>query len=322
MFRSQEVTFASGSIQLAGTLTEPQAADGERLPAVVLIAGSGRVNRNENNRDIHINALREIAAHLAAHGFASLRYDKRGIGRSQGSYWDAGFFDNVTDAGAAIVFLAANPAIDPRRIFLLGHSEGGMVSVRLAATGAPVAGAILLACPAQSGEQVVLWQTRQALLRVRPWIMRLMDLLGIDMQQRQRKRLEAIKASTRNWYRTPTMQKVNTKWMREFFAYNPADDMAKITVPVLAVTGAKDVQVDPGDLETMARLIHGDFERHEVPNLTHILRVEAGKPGFASYTRQTRKPLDPGTLQLITNWLARHATRSAAATGALLLAAG
>ncbi len=146
MTNERVVTIPSGSLQLAGSLRLPEA--GLSCPAVLLIPGSGQVDRDENAPKARLNALHEIAVALADHGIASLRVDKRGVGVSGGDYWETGFFDHVTDAAAALVFLRSQPEIRQDRVFLLGHSEGSLIATRLAATGSPVAGVILLAGPA------------------------------------------------------------------------------------------------------------------------------------------------------------------------------
>ena len=80
---------------------------------------------------------------------------------------------------------------------------------------------------------------------------------------------------------------------------------AAIRVPVLAVTGDKDIQVDPDDLDVVRRLVPGRTEIHRVPDLTHLLRRDPGRPSLGSYRRLLRQPVDPGVLTLVADWLAR-----------------
>ena len=86
----QKITFLSDGLTLAGTVTLPDAQG--TFPGVVLVPGSGQVDRNENAKKLAINAFSEIAADLASKGIASLRYDKRGVGESQGDFWETGFY--------------------------------------------------------------------------------------------------------------------------------------------------------------------------------------------------------------------------------------
>lgn len=218
----QEVTFYSGSHTLAGTLTLPEVLG--TYPGVLLVPGSGQVDRNENAEKLSINAFSQIAADLANKGIASLRYDKRGVGESQGNFWETGFYDNVSDAAVALHVLKFNEYIQPEHVFILGHSEGAVIATRLAATGADVAGAILLAGTARSGEDVLLWQAEQVAKGMRGLNGFLVRALHIDVGKAQRKQLEKIKASKRDWYRLQVVARINARWMREFLAYNPADD--------------------------------------------------------------------------------------------------
>ncbi len=91
-------------------------------------------------------------------------------------------------------------------------------------------------------------------------------------------------------------------------AYNPADDLPKIQVPVLALTGSKDIQVDPADLGQMAGLVKAGFESHILPNITHILRAEPGEPTLSTYKQQVAQPVDKNVLQTISEWLRKKTT--------------
>ena len=112
-----------------------------------------------------------------------------------GDYWETGFFDHVTDAGAALGFLKAQPEVRPEKVFLLGHSEGALIATRLAGTGAQVAGVILLAGPAQTGEQVLIWQSAQVLKGMHGFNKWLIDLFHIDARKAQQKQLDKLKRS-------------------------------------------------------------------------------------------------------------------------------
>ena len=303
----QEISFYSGPHILAGTLTIPDSPGLEgTFPGVLLVPGSGQIDRNENAKKLAIDAFGEIATDLANKGIASLRYDKRGVGESQGDFWSTGFYDNVSDAATALHVLKFNEYIQPEHVFILGHSEGAIITTRLAATGADVAGVILLAGTAESGEDEMLWQGEQVVKGMHGFNGFLIKALHIDVQKAQRKQLNKIKQSTKDWYRVGSVAKVNAKWTREFLAYNPVEDLPKIQVPVLGITGSKDIQVDPSDLQRMAELVKSEFEWHEVPDVTHILRTEAGEATLSTYRQQVQRPVDERILNFISDWLQRH----------------
>jgi pimeloyl-ACP methyl ester carboxylesterase len=281
--------------------------DGEGpWPAVLLIPGSGMVDRNEDAKKLAIGVFRQIAQVLAGRNVATLRYDKRGVGDSEGDFYDAGFFDNVADASSALAFLKSHEDIRPDLTFLLGHSEGALIATRIAGTGADVAGAILLAGSAQSGEDVLQWQLLQVVAGMRGFNKWLIDVLHLDVARRQAAQLEKIKSSTQNSYRIQLFNRINAKWMREFMAYDPATDMPNIRVPVLGITGSKDIQVNPEDLERMEELMTAEFEKHEVSDVTHLLRLEPGEPSLSTYKDQAQKPVDDRVLTLVVDWLKAH----------------
>jgi pimeloyl-ACP methyl ester carboxylesterase len=133
-FVEQEVSFDAHALRLMGTLTLPADAGTEPGPAALLLVGSGPVDRNENWKRLRVEATRQLAHALARARIVSLRYDKRGVGASEGGDWrTAGFFDGVDDAAAALAFLAGRPEVDPSRIAAIGHSEGAIVATALAA---------------------------------------------------------------------------------------------------------------------------------------------------------------------------------------------
>lgn len=299
-----EVEFKVGDVKFSATVALPLAEG--KFTGVVLIPGSGQVDRDENAKGYPINAFKEIAHFLAENGVASLRYDKRGVGKSGGDYWLTGFYDNIADASAILSYFRNYESINPDRLFLLGHSEGAIISSRLAGTETDVAGIILLAGSCQKGEDVLKWQSRQIAKGMKGFSAWVIKTFRIDVAKVQQKQIDKIKKSTKDWFRVQLVAKINAKWMREFLEYNPADDFPNIKCPVLAITGEKDIQVDPADLEKMAKLATTDFESHMPPDITHLLRAEKGEPTIASYKKQISMPIDKGILTLILDWLKKR----------------
>ncbi len=298
----RELSFYSAGLKLAGTLAIP-AGEGP-FPAALLIVGSGMVDRNENHKSMPMNVYNELAHHLAGLGIASLRFDKRGVGASEGSFLTAGFFDNVADATAAFSTLRELPEIDGDRVALIGHSEGALIATRMAAEGVPASGIALLAGTAQSGEAVLKWQGETVVQHLPGFQRRLMRLLRIDPARTQAKLLSRIRSCDKAVMRVQLVVKLNAKWMREFIDYNPATDLPRITIPILAVTGSNDIQVDPRDIELMRKNAYrAPFEGHVVSEVSHILR--RGIPGTSDYKRQVREPLDTGVVSLLLQWIER-----------------
>jgi hypothetical protein len=189
-------------------------------------------------------------------------------------------------------------------LLAIGHSEGTYYAAQLAADG-QVAGAVLLSGAARTGADVLIYQVAEIGSRMPAFARLILRLMRTDVERAQRKNLAKILASETDVIRLQG-QRVGARWVRDFVAHDPAPVLARITVPVLAITGDHDLQVPPGDVEAMARLVQGPFEGHVVPDLSHLLRPDPDAVGPRGYRRQCRLPVSPEVLRLITGWVGRH----------------
>lgn len=298
--QTTEISFHSGVTKLVGTLTEPTPRD--RGPIALLISGSGKIDRDSNMKRMPIDVMGQVAAHLEGAGVSSFRYDKRGVGASDGDFSTTGFHDNVTDAKAAIASLRDRLQIQERPMFVVGHSEGALIAAELVAADNTLAGAVLLAGTATSGEDVLRWQA-EGLSKTLPKPVKLiMGLLRQDLAKTQGKRLAQIKASTDDVIRMQFV-KVNAKWMREFMAHDPQEILRRIDLPLLAITGSKDVQVNPADVERIVELAGDDSSGHVLEDVTHLLRSDDGPATVRTYKKQIKRPVDVRVLNMISNWI-------------------
>ncbi|MFJ3361094.1 alpha/beta hydrolase family protein [Streptomyces anthocyanicus] len=289
---------ADDGTSLAGTLSLP-AGPGPH-PAVLLLHGSGPLDREGNTPRLPLNLGRPLADALAAAGVAALRYDRRGAGSTPGVWEESGFTDNRRDASAALRALAAHPDIRPDAVGVVGHSEGALHAMTLAARQ-EVAAVVLLAGFARGGEAAFRWQAASVFGGMPAPVRLLRRPLGA-LGERV---LARVKRTRTNVARIAGLR-VNARWMREMLVHDTRDDLAAVpaAVPVLAVTGDKDVQVPPADLDEIRRLVPGGHtEIHRVPDLTHVLRRDTGRPTLRSYRRLLREPVDPELLALVATWL-------------------
>ena len=323
--RELEIRFPGPDRDLSGTLTLPEG--GGRCPAAVLVSGSGPLDRNSNAPRLAIDSARQLAHALAGLGVASLRYDKRGVGDSRlrrdgttegkNGWLRAGLFDNADDVAAAFTALAARPEVDPERVFLSGHSEGAVLAARTAASllAAPAgpypAGVALLACAAVPGDAVLRWQVQKIVPTLPAPVRGLLRLLRVDPVAKVARNHEKLRATTGDTARVG-LATVNAKWFREYLDYDPRTDLARLDLPVLAVTGSKDLQVDPADLAVIAATVPGPVETWLAPDVTHLLRTEPGTPSLRAYKAQVRRPVDPEILDRVTGWLTGQAAGRAA----------
>jgi pimeloyl-ACP methyl ester carboxylesterase len=283
---------------LVGTLTLP--AGPGPYPAVLLLHGSGPLDRDGNTRRLPMNLGRPLADALAAQGIATLRYDRRGAGATPGTWQATGFTDNYQDAASALHVLAAHPDVRPDAVGVVGHSEGALHAMALAARH-EVRAAVLLAGYARPGEDALRWQAR-SILRGTPVPVR---LLRRPLRALGNRVLARIKKTRTDVARIAGLP-VNARWMREMLVHDTRDDLIFIHVPLLAVTGDKDIQVDPADLEEIHRLVPGRAEIRRIPGLTHVLRRDPAHHTLRSYRRLLRHPVDPDLLALVTSWLTRQ----------------
>ena len=255
---------------------------------------------------LRTGVTRQVAEALAKAGVASLRYDKRGIGTSGGEYLHAGMAENLADARAGLRWLAGRyPGLS---LITVGHSEGTFHAAELAAEE-KVAGTVLLATAARTGEQIIEWQIEKLEPTLPKAARVIMRLTGSDFVRSQHKRLARLRASTTDVVRMQGIR-VNARWYREFLGWDPAPVLARIEVPVLAITGGHDMQVPPEDVDAIGHLVRGPFEGHVVGDLSHLLRPDPDWTGPRGSRRAVRQPVSPEALAIVTGWVARLGRRA------------
>ena len=274
---------------LGGTLTRPRGAAG-RVPAVVTITGSGAQDRDEYISLVPggWRLFRQIADTLGRRGIAVLRLDDRGVGASGGDV-NGTSADFADDIRAAVAYLRARPDIDPARIALLGHSEGGMIAPMVARTDPRLAGVVLMAGPAYTGRQIIDYQLR--------------NVIAGDPAIPAEKRDSLIAASKAQFDSTSA----KGAWMRFFLDYDPIPTARALTQPVLIAQGATDQQVRAEEATTLEAAIraggNGNVTTRIFPDRNHLfLRDPVGHPsGYATLPQNT---VDGEVLGTIADWLA------------------
>ena len=267
------------------------------MPALLILSGSGPLDRDSNMKGQKLDVAVAIAEALAAVGVASLRYDKRGVGESDGDYLSMGFDDETSDAAVALDTLRVTDGVDPARVGVVGHSVGATIAIRLAAQGEGVAAAILLCAAASCGRDVMSWQSdRIAATLPGP------DWLAPRWLRRRQQRDPGPPGVLHRVHVRLHRSPLPAGWFRGYMAYDPAVDLAAIRCPVLAVTGAKDLQVDSTDVARIGTLVAGPFTGETPENLTHVLRSQLGRPTIGSYRKLLEQPVDDELLRTITSW--------------------
>ncbi|HHT7140812.1 alpha/beta hydrolase [Bacillus anthracis] len=308
-FDEYEVAINS-EFTLRGTITKPK-ADG-KYAAVVIIAGSGEIDRDGMIVPLKLasNIYKDLAHVIARLGVVTLRFDKRGVGKSEGEFQKTGMWDLVNDIEAMITYVKEQPFVDPENIILVGHSEGCMLATVVNAR-TPVNGLILLTGAAESLEEATKRQREIAYkeLKEQKGIKgKLMRLLNVE--KRGEKQMEKIKEKMMNTEKDTIkvgFKPMNAKWFREHFQHDIYKDLQQVTCPVLAIAGDKDIQADPERAKRISDYVKGDSEVYVIKNMDHSLKVFEGEfkalDFKKNYEEGSRKPLHPELEEIIINWL-------------------
>jgi uncharacterized protein len=278
-YLERDVTVAG----LPATLTQPKA--GDPVPAVVLVHGSGPQDRDETvlaNRP-----FRDLALGLATRGIAVLRYEKRTFGKNLETLRDPAAItldeETVDDAVAAVQLLLGTPGVDPARVFVVGHSQGGWAAPRIAQREPRVRGLALLAASARPLEDLLLEQNRY--------------LASIDRSnqaaanaalaelERQVARVKSQDLATAKPHELPLG--VPASWWLSVRDYSPVESAKQVAKPLLVMQGDRDFQVTMTDFELWKSAI-GDkpWATFVMFNgLNHLFEPGEGTPSPEEYAR-------------------------------------
>ena len=292
---------ADDGARLVGTVTFPDVVD--QVPAALLVNGSGPLDRDSNMPGQALDVASSLADSLAARGVASLRFDKRGVGESEGEYLTTSFDRETDDAAAALVVLPDIDGVDPERITIVGHSVGATIAIRLAARYEWLAGIVLLAAATTPGVEVMRIQSERIAGSLRG-LQRLGARRFLRRQEQVRRALLASDGDVLG-----PQGGLPARWLREYMAYDPGEDLSAIRCAVLAITGRKDLQVEPDDVERIGRLVTGPFTGSTPDDLTHVLRKDSGPPSLAAYRAQLRRPVDDDLLDVVSEWVSARQPR-------------
>jgi pimeloyl-ACP methyl ester carboxylesterase len=328
-YTSIDVSFlnSKAGIELSGTLTIPNGKG--PFPGVILVTGSGPQNRDEEI--FGHKPFLVIADYLTRNGIAVLRYDDRGVGASKGDFATATTFDLADDAETAFEYLAKRPEIDKARVGIVGHSEGGIIAPIVASRNSDVRFIVLLAGPGLRGDKLLLLQNEaiakasgasaEAIAKANELNA---QLYTIAEKQGDEAQIEseakstlsaAIDADTRLNAQQKESQKENidqivaqlvSPWTRTFLSLDPSVYLSKLSVPVLALDGSKDLQVPAGaDLAAIAAALatssSASYSLEKLDGLNHTFQhATTGLPAEYGTIEET---FAPEALALMGEWI-------------------
>jgi len=302
-FTAEEVTIKAKGFTLAGTLLLPKT--GKRpFPAVITITGSGQQTRDEA---LPIPGLenykpfRQVAEQLAARGIAVLRVDDRGVGKSTGreTLKAATSADFADDVRAQVEYLRSRVEIDPSRIALVGHSEGGVIAPMVAASDPRIAAIVLMAGTAKRGEEVLEYQLNEAVERE----------TTLNSEEKAKKRAEnhtMLRKIIEGGDLSSVDESLRSAWIKYFLTYDPLTTIRQVRQPILILQGEIDRQVTADQALTLeqAALAAGNHgvTRSVYPGLNHLfLPAMTGAP--TEYSSLSTNIIGDNVMNLLGNWL-------------------
>lgn len=307
---------AAAGVHIAGTLTLPK-SEGPH-PVALLISGSGAQDRDETIAGHKPFAV--IADRLTREGVAVLRVDDRGVGGTSRGKADPTTDDFAGDVLAGVEFLAADPRIDPERIGLIGHSEGGAIAPLVASRSKKVAFVVLLAGPGVSGAELLVEQvgalaeatgaTPEKIAAAKAAQKRVLEVVaepGADLEAAKAK-IRQILAESGEAPAAADAQiaALLSPWFRFFVSYDPAPALRKTRCPVLVLNGELDRQVVasqnvPAIEKALKRGGNRKVTVHRLDGLNHLFQpAETG--GVEEYAT-IEQTIAPEALDLLASWV-------------------
>jgi pimeloyl-ACP methyl ester carboxylesterase len=282
---------------------------------VLLVPGSGPHDRDETLLGHKVFLV--LADYLTRKGIVVLRVDDRGVGKSTGQFANATTADLATDAEAGVAYLKTLSEVDPHKVGVIGHSEGGLIAPMVAARNADVAFIVMMAGPGVAGDEILLEQgllkseaagaspaaaekaaasRRELLLLVKQ------EKDNALLEKELREKLAGLPEAQIN----AQIKQLTSPWFRYFIAYDPAAALQKVKCPVLALNGEKDLQVPPKqNLPAIRKALQEGGNQHveidELPGLNHLFQT--AKTGAPSEYGEIEETMSPVAMEKIATWI-------------------
>jgi pimeloyl-ACP methyl ester carboxylesterase len=306
----QPVVIPGPGFNVGATLTVPKskttvpttASDGERRPAVILVAGPDAVDRDLIAPGVP--AFGELAGALADAGFISLRYDRRGAGQSGGRSESATLSDYAEDVRTLARWLSERKDVDPKRIALIGHDTGAWIALLTASKEKRVAATVLLAPPSGKGADFVLEQQQLQLDRMR--VPPAEREAKIALQQR----IDTAVLTGKGWEGiAPELRKrADTLWFQSLLSFDAAKVAHDVDDPLLIVHGDVDREIPVAHANQLAEAArkgsHDSVTVNIVRGVNHLMQP-ATSGDIGEYATLKNKGVSPEVIAAVTGWLRR-----------------
>ncbi len=336
-YKAEEVSYenTAAKVKLGGTLTIPPGKG--PFPAVLLITGSGQQDRDESL--LGHKPFLVLADALTRRGIAVLRVDDRGIGKSTGDFSQSTTFDFADDTQAGVEFLKTRKEIDPQRIGLIGHSEGGVIAPIVATKSKDVAFIVLMAGTGLTGEEIIYMQARLislaggakkedvdrgmviqrklfALVKAEPpsneLVIKLKALLKSELANMTESEKKDLEKQGGEAAVETQLAVFASPWFKTFLIHDPRPVLAQVKCPVLAINGELDLQVPCKEnldaiRDALENAGHKEHTIKSFPKLNHLFQT--CKTGAPTEYAKIEETINPEVLKTIGDWILAHSTR-------------
>ena len=298
----EAVVIPAVGFNLGATITKPS-SPAPRMPAVILLSGSGVGDRDGLVQGVP--TLAQLAGAIADAGVLAVRYDKRGFGQSGGRAESATIQDYAEDVRAVVRWLLQRKDIDPKRIAVVGHSEGAWVALLAAAREKRISAVASIAGPATTGAELVLEQQQRAL-----------DQMKLTPEERDKKvalqkQIQSAVMTGKGWELVPQEERraADTPYFQSLLTFDPVKVLKDVRQPLFFVHGALDKQVPATHADRLADIARKQSDSDSIDvvvvrGVNHLL-IPAFTGEVTEYASLTDRNVSKDMSGALTAWLTK-----------------
>lgn len=280
---------------------------------IIVIPGTGPVDRDGNVKELQANLYKELTDRLTGNGFATLRYDKPGVGQSTGDFNRIGLWDLVETILGIVNYFKTSEQYAFKKIILLGHSEGTIIAT-LASERIQVNGLILIAGAGSALKSVMMGQNNHVIDEIANkkglsgFLLNRM-ITKEKLIKKQANLFDKVNQSDEDFFKI-SGQMIQAKWLREHLKIDDKhvrDQLSALSVPFLIINGDKDLQIDAESLNALEKIKNDNMTMKIIPGMNHLLKQQIDDGSILKlkqiYKKLEKEPVSEALIKVVTRWL-------------------
>lgn len=280
---------------------------------IIVIPGTGPVDRDGNVKELQANLYKELTDRLTGNGFATLRYDKPGVGQSTGDFNRIGLWDLVETVLGIVNYFKTSEQYAFKKIILLGHSEGTIIAT-LASERIQVNGLILIAGAGSALKSVMMGQNNHVIDEIANkkglsgFLLNRM-ITKEKLIKKQANLFDKVNQSDEDFFKI-SGQMIQAKWLREHLKIDDKhvrDQLSALSVPFLIINGDKDLQIDAESLNALEKIKNDNMTMKIIPGMNHLLKQQIDDGSILKlkqiYKKLEKEPVSEALIKVVTRWL-------------------